>query len=134
MIRFHTVQCIKEHIKHLVEQLEWVAKYPNCCPECGGSGVVTWEEDLSGGDPPGAGWLTFHDDCVCIENNQCPRCLEYFGLDQMPGGCLNEDAQCNRCGWKRGTIAATATHPGEYECNCGEMINKYKVVEAEDCD
>lgn len=125
MRSFHTAQCIKERTKHLIDQLEYKLKYPGVCMTCGGSGTIEWQDDPSGGDPPGAGWLTFHDDCTCIEYGMCPRCAEFFDQDQMSDDGLKEGEECKKCGWKRDKVVAI--YPEDYECNCGESIYHERV-------
>ena len=65
------------------------------CKTCGGSGLITYQENQS---PLGSGeyWpMTMTDECPdCIGKGKCPRCGYYNDFE-------NQDSplKCTHCGW-----------------------------------
>ena len=80
---------------------EAVAKFPNACQKCGGSGMI---ETTENGAPHGAGYwpMSVDDCCSCLEDNRCPRCNGELDYDN----CVEGIGVCNYCGWTENETAS----------------------------
>lgn len=97
----------------------WLAKYPNACPTCHGTGGTWSQFDPSpAGVSLGAGYLEDFDPCpdCCERRSACPRC----GAPQ-PEEFWSEQGKCLVCGWNWGTEPGNEDAlPAPYECYCYE--------------
>jgi hypothetical protein len=91
---------------------EWAEKYPKHCKECFGLGETNWVENH--GD-------SYHepasDFCICIYDNQCPRC---GGLLEIPSNAFDSYAEvtensCGFCGWDWNNGISDSFWPDEPE-------------------
>ena len=112
----HKPVCEAARVKYEADLAEWVAKYPNYCRHCGGTGSVMVTENCA---PYGesSDWLyTFEVICDCVIEGRCPRCgstLPEPKPDAEPGL-----ERCSVCGWDATTSYKEQLHAPERECTC----------------
>lgn len=118
----HTPECVARRSEWERKKAEWEAKYPNYCPTCKGTGVVTWQENQA---PFGSGMRmmeTMFDICEeCVGQEICPRCGEtlvcYYVSHDDP---YETYWKCKNCGWNQEDAyeGKVECAPDEYYCRC----------------
>lgn len=84
----HSSDCRKAH----KAALDWMARWPNACKDCGAAGEVSWYEDVVGDGGPR---MQMGDLCgTCLGNLKCPRCSGAIPDFE------EEPVACETCGWK----------------------------------
>lgn len=109
----HTKNCLERQKAYQ----NFIAKYPNYCKTCGGTGYwytyATYWEDADGGP------------CSCVEEGICPRCGEKTLLVDKEG--LSD---CLKCNWSERYFLFDAKNvPPDIacpntECYCGEGLDE----------
>lgn len=91
-LMYELVAC-EEAVKELEREEKRLARFPNSCPTCRGTGGhVSWFDPSPSGVSLGYGLMMDFEPCAdCVEKGICPLCGEE-SLDEDGGHCL-------KCGW-----------------------------------
>jgi hypothetical protein len=115
----HRKNCAEQKAKWEIERAEFVAKHPNHCRKCNGTGGFYSQYDPSpAGVSLGAGFMVDWDSCSeCSDNGLCPLCggIVFAVYDEK--AVYVHDA-CQMCGYN--TDMTDENPPAEFECFCYE--------------
>jgi hypothetical protein len=112
----HEPECLAVLRQSDLEYDAWTGRWPAWCRNCGGTGEISWTENLS---PHGSGYYwpyPFVDLCpFCWEQGRCPRCFSFVSLEWNGHG---EPEVCPFCGWNPEGIEGDDALPWRPECLC----------------
>lgn len=116
-MREHTEKCMEWQRSYDQEIAAFAAKYPNYCRACGGTGIVSYQENLA---PHGEGpWMHEMQDACEACFGKCPRCGRPLPDDDAEVDSFYAgELACGECGFTVGKQGQDSA-PYQLECLCG---------------